>query len=93
MKLFSTSQFGYCPLVWMFHSRGVNNKINSIHERSLRITYGGKTSKFQRLLEKDNSVSIHHRNLQTLATELFKISNNQSTRYCERNISGKICPI
>ena len=63
MKSFITSQFGYCPLIWMFHSRGLNNKINSIHERALRITYGDKTSTFQQLLEKDNSVSIHHRNL------------------------------
>ena len=29
-KLFMTSQFGYCPLMWMFHSRILNNKINSI---------------------------------------------------------------
>ena len=78
MKSFITSQFGCCPLVWMFHSRSLNNRINSIHERALRITYGDKTSIFQQLLEKDNSVSIHHRNLQTLATEMFKISNNLS---------------
>ena len=28
MKAFIESQFGYCPLVWMFHSRGINNKLN-----------------------------------------------------------------
>ena len=48
----------------MFHSRRLNNKINSIHERALRITYQDNTSTFQELLNKDNSVSIHHRNLQ-----------------------------
>ena len=78
MKSPITSQFGYCPLVWIFHSRSLNNKINYIHERALRITYGNKTSTFQQLLENDNSVSIHHRNLQILATEMFKISNNLS---------------
>ena len=31
MKSFITPQFGYYPLVWMFHSRSLNNKINSIH--------------------------------------------------------------
>ena len=75
-KSFITSQFGYCPLVWMCHSRKLNNKINAIHERTLRITYGDRQSSFQQLLEKDNSVSIHHRNLQVLATEMFKISRN-----------------
>ena len=39
MKSFVTSQFSYCPLIWIFHSRRLNNKINSIHERALRITY------------------------------------------------------
>ena len=63
MKAFVESQFGYCPLIWMFHSRGLNNKINRIHERALRITYKDKSSTFQELLEKDNSVSIHHRNI------------------------------
>ena len=38
MKAFVESQFGYCPLIWTFHSRGLNNKINRIHERALRIT-------------------------------------------------------
>ena len=75
-KSFITSQFGYCPLVWMCHSRKLNNKINAIHERTLRITYGDRQSSFQQLLEKDNSVSRHHRNLQVLATEMFKISRN-----------------
>ena len=42
MKSFIESQFGYCPLIWMFHSRGLNNKINRIHERALRITYNDK---------------------------------------------------
>ena len=47
MKAFITSQFGYCPLIWMFHSRALNNKINSIHERALSITYNDRTSTFK----------------------------------------------
>ena len=37
MKSFTESQFGYYPLIWMFYGRGVNNKINHLHERSLCI--------------------------------------------------------
>ena len=37
-KAFVESQFSYCPLIWMFHSRELNNEINRIHERALRIT-------------------------------------------------------
>ena len=56
MKAFVESQFGYCPLIWMFHSTELNNKINRIHERVLRITYKDKSSTFQELLKKGNSV-------------------------------------
>ena len=73
MKSFVISHFRYCSLIWMFHSRRLNNKINSFHERALRITYQDHISTSQKLLNKDNSVSIYHRNLQALATEMFKI--------------------
>ena len=76
MKAYIISQFGYCPLVWMFHSRGLNNKMNSLHERALRITYGDRSSSFEDLLKKDDSVSIHHRNLEALTPEIFKVKNN-----------------
>ena len=45
-KVFLESQFKYCPIVWMFHSRRINNKINRLHERSLRIVYGDDVSTF-----------------------------------------------
>ena len=69
------SQFGYCPLLWMNQNRTLDNRINSLHERALQLVYDFKSS-FQRLLEKDDSVTIHQRNLQTLAIEIFKVHNN-----------------
>ena len=70
MKSFMTSQFGYCPLTWMFHSRALNNKINSIHDRALRIISDSKST-FEELLNKSNSVPIHHTSLHVLAMEMF----------------------
>ena len=32
MKAFIESPFSYCPSIWMFNSRCVNNKINNLHE-------------------------------------------------------------
>ena len=33
MNAFFDSQFNCCPLIWMFHSRNLNNTINRLHER------------------------------------------------------------
>ena len=49
---FFTSQFNYCPLVWMFHSRTINNKINHVLERCLHILYSDKTSRIWVLCSK-----------------------------------------
>ena len=76
MRSFIESQFNYCPLVWMFHSRTIHNKINKLHERALRIAYKDKSSTFEELLKKDKSFSIHERNLQKLAIEMYKVKNN-----------------
>ena len=72
LKSFVESQFAYCPLTWMFHSRVINNNINRIHERALRIVYRDDILSFEDLLIKDGSVRIHHRNIQLLAIELYK---------------------
>ena len=58
------------------HSRTINIKINQLHERCLRVTYNDKISSFKELLKKDRSVPIHCRNLQILATRMFKVYNN-----------------
>ena len=78
MNTFIQSQFNYCPLIWMFHSRSLNNKINRLHERALRVVYNNGNASFSELLEIANGFTIHHRNLQKLATEVFKIKNNLS---------------
>ena len=75
LRAFIESQLSYCPLIWMFHSRTPNSKINRLHEKALRITYKHYKSKFDELLEKDGSFGIHHKNIKTLAIEIFKFLN------------------
>ena len=77
MKSFVESQFAFCLLVWMFHDRGSNNKINRVHERILRFVYKDDRCSFEELLIRDNSVTIHHRNIHAVAIELFKCCNNE----------------
>ena len=73
MKTSVESQFGYCPLIWMFHSRQVNSKINHLQERSLRIAYNDYINSFEDLLKKGNSFKNHHKNIQSLTIELFNV--------------------
>ena len=42
MNALFKAQFNYCPIVWMLHSRSLNNKINRLHERCFRIIYNDK---------------------------------------------------
>ena len=59
----------------MLQSRTINNHINNIHERALRLTFKDNHSSFKGLFEKDHSVTVHHKNLQVLFTEIFKVKN------------------
>ena len=67
MNAFILAQFGYCPLVWMFYSRKLNK---------LNIVFRDYESTFQQLLKHNESVSVHQKNLQILATEIFKTKNS-----------------
>ena len=73
LNAFITAQFSYAPVIWMFNSRKLNSRINHIHERALRLVYKDYTNSFDELLPKDNSFRIHHRNLQKLTLEIFKV--------------------
>ena len=63
MKAFIESQINYCPLIWMFGSRTMDNKINRIHDIALRLVYSDYSSNFDKLLKKDGLFSIHDRNI------------------------------
>ena len=83
MKAFIDSQFAYSPLTWMFHDRGINHKINSVHERALRCVYRDDVSTFEELLKKDSSHPIHHINIQAMAIEMYKAKNKLGPLFLE----------
>ena len=57
----------------------MKSRINKLNERCLRLTYNDKKGSFKELLQTDKSVSIHIKNLQVLATEMFKAYRNISS--------------
>ena len=56
---FINSQFTYCPLIWMFSSKGCYKRINKIHERSLRFILSNYESSFDISLSTLNEKMIH----------------------------------
>ena len=60
----------------MNRNKSINKKINNLHERALRLIYCDHTSNFQELLQRDNSVTIHQKNIQAPAIIMYKIVNN-----------------
>ena len=81
-KLISTSfiksHFSYCPLIWMFCSKKSMKKINSIHERSLRLLLNDYESTFDLLLEKSHEISVHQNCINSLMIEVYKYLNGLS---------------
>ena len=60
----------------MNHNKSIKKKINNLHERALRLIYCDHSSDFQELLRRDDSVRIHQKNIQALATMMYKVVSN-----------------
>ena len=73
LNAFITTRFSYAPVVWKFHDRKLNNHINWIHKKALRILFQDHNPMFEDLLAKDGSFKIHDCNLQRLLIEMFKV--------------------
>ena len=82
----------------MLHSRKNNNKIKHLDERCLRLIYSDKRLSCEKILEKDNSISTHHKNIQALAIEMFKVKHS----YAQKSLviflwkgqkASTICPV
>ena len=76
--LFLKASLANCPLALMFYNRTLNNRINRLHEKCLRIVYDDQLSSYENLLAKYGSTSVHKNNVQNLALEIYKRLNDIS---------------
>ena len=77
----------------MFHRREFNNKTNFFYEITLRITYSEKSYLLQDLLKRIlSSFAIHHKNMQALATKMFKVKNNIAPKIMKEVFAPKMSP-
>ena len=53
-----------------------DNRINHLHERALRMVYNDNVSACINVSEKDNSATIHVRNIRMLVTEMYNTKEN-----------------
>ena len=62
------------------HKKAMENRLNRIHERTLRLIYPNQHQlTFKELLEKNKTVSIHQRTLQALTTEIYNAKSKVSS--------------
>ena len=72
MNGFLTIQFNYYRAIQMFHSCSLDNKINDFFKRCQKIIHNYELSNFEEVLNKNNSVSNHHK---IYTHWLFKFKN------------------
>ena len=60
----------------MFCSRASDNMTNKIPEGALRLILNDQITDFDTLLQNNNDTCNHHRNIQTLMVEIYKIKIN-----------------
>lgn len=83
VKSYVTSQFNYCSLLWSYTSRSNNNRINSLHERALRLVDGDSNLDFSELLAKYRCKTNHTSNIFQLLLLLFKRLHNLGPSYLQ----------
>ena len=74
--LFKNRRILFKALELQFQYWTINDKINKLYERALRIVYNDTVTSLENLLIKDKSFAIHHRNIQSLAMKIYKAIHN-----------------
>lgn len=75
---FIMSNFNFCPMVWHFCGKMNNNKMEKLHERSMRIVHNDFSSSYSELLQKGRTTTILAARLKQLVVEVFKAVNGFS---------------
>ena len=77
--------------MWIFHSCKNNTWANNFHETFLWLMYSDRKSFYKNILKYDGLISFHHKNIQVLVTEMYKVNNDSlrkifSCLFCQTEI-------
>ena len=92
-KSFVTSNFNYCPIVWMFtipRNRLTESKKNQ--KRALRFVLNDYQSNYHDLLNKSEATGIKITTLRLSAIEVYKCANDLNPEYLNEIFTMKNCP-
>ena len=70
--------------------KNIEQHDNNLHDRSLRIVLNDYSSNFHELLENNNDICNHHRNIQTLFIEVFKMKNELAPPIMESKLNRRV---
>ena len=73
---FVSSNFNYCPLVWMLINAKPVHKIEAIQKRTLRFMLNDYEILNEDLLKKSGNPSMNLRKTKSLCIEIYKTINN-----------------
>ena len=71
LSSFIISYFSHRLLIWMFCSKKSTKKINTVHERSLRIILKDSDSPHPLLLEEAHQITFHQRYISSLMIKVY----------------------
>ena len=92
MNSFILTNVNYCPLIWMFCGNAMNDKVNSVHKRALRVLLNDYTSSFEELLHRNEEETIHDKNLQKLMLEVYKCMTSGNPSFLWEFFNKKVFP-
>ena len=81
---FVLSNFKYCPLIWMYCSKTLHEKINRVHKRALRAVTGAYDCSLEDILLFTGGITVHTNSLHTLLSEIFKSLFGENPDFIKR---------
>ena len=78
---FTMSNFNYCPLIWMYHGKTLNNRVDRVQSRSLRILHIDFNIPYEVLLERIDERKVHIKKLQNLMLLIFQCLTKESPSF------------
>ena len=78
---FVMSKFNYCPLIWMYHGKTSNNRIDPVQKRALRILHNDFNMSFEVLLSRTDERKVHIKNLQKLMLQIYQCLSEKTPSF------------